>query len=72
MQRARRHTPYPLTWEIPLGIACAILFTLAVGVHLGDAGGVRGEARQPPGVGRCGGGVRWRVGEGEVDGQARG
>ena len=37
MQRARRHNPYPLTWEIPLGIACAILLTLAVGVHLGDA-----------------------------------
>ena len=25
MQRARRHNPYPLTWEIPRGIACAIL-----------------------------------------------
>ncbi len=37
MQRARRHNPYPLTWEIPLGIACAVLLTLAVGVHLGDA-----------------------------------
>ena len=37
MQRARRHNPYPLTWEIPLGIACAILLTLAVGVHLGNA-----------------------------------
>ena len=37
MQRARRHNPYPLTWEIPLGIACAILLTLAVGIHLGDA-----------------------------------
>lgn len=37
MQRARRHNPYPLTWEIPLGICCAILLTLAVGVHLGDA-----------------------------------
>ena len=36
MQRARRHNPYPLTWEIPLGIACAILLTLAVGVHLGN------------------------------------
>ena len=37
MQRARRHNPYPLTWEIPLGITCAILLTLAVGVHLGNA-----------------------------------
>lgn len=37
MQRARRHNPYPLTWEIPLGIACAVLLTLAVGIHLGDA-----------------------------------
>jgi len=37
MQRARRHNPYPLTWEIPLGIACAVLLTLAVGVHLGNA-----------------------------------
>jgi len=37
MQRARRHNPYPVTWEIPLGIACAVLLTLAVGVHLGDA-----------------------------------
>lgn len=37
MQRARRHNPYPLTWEIPLGITCAVLLTLAVGVHLGDA-----------------------------------
>lgn len=37
MQRARRHNPYPLTWEIPLGITCAILLTLAVGIHLGNA-----------------------------------
>lgn len=37
MQRARRHNPYPLTWEVPLGIACAVLLTLAIGVHLGDA-----------------------------------
>ena len=37
MQHARRHNPYPLTWEIPLGVACAVLLTLAVGVHLGDA-----------------------------------
>lgn len=29
-------TPTPWTWEIPVGIACAILLTLAVGVHLGN------------------------------------
>ncbi len=37
MQRARRHNPYPLTWELPLAIACVVLLTLAVGVHLGNA-----------------------------------
>lgn len=36
MQRDRRHNPYPLTWEIPLGIVCAVLLTFAVGVHLGN------------------------------------
>ena len=36
MQRARRHNPYPLTWEIPVGIACAVLLVLALGVHLGN------------------------------------
>lgn len=36
MQQARRHNPYPLTWEIPVGIACVVVLTLAVGVHLGN------------------------------------
>lgn len=36
MQRDRRHNPYPWTWEIPVGIACAVLLVLAVGVHLGN------------------------------------
>lgn len=35
MQRERRHNPYPFTWEIPLGIVCLGVLTLAVGVHLG-------------------------------------
>ena len=36
MQRDRRHNPYPLTWEIPVGVACGVLLVLAVGVHLGN------------------------------------
>jgi len=36
MQRERRHNPYPWTWEIPAGVACAVLLVLAVGVHLGN------------------------------------
>jgi len=36
MQQARRHNPYPLTWEIPLGVACLVVLTLALGVHLGN------------------------------------
>ena len=36
MQRDRRHTPYPWTWEIPVGIGCAVLLVVAVGVHLGN------------------------------------
>lgn len=36
MQRERRHNPYPWTWEIPVGIACAVLLVLALGVHLGN------------------------------------
>ena len=36
MQRERRHNPYPWTWEIPVGVACAVLLVLAVGVHLGN------------------------------------
>lgn len=36
MQRERRHNPYPWTWEIPVGFACAVLLVLALGVHLGN------------------------------------
>ena len=36
MQRSRRHNPYPLTWEIPVGVACAVLLVLALGVHAGN------------------------------------
>jgi len=35
MQRDRRHNPYPHTWEIPLGIACAVLLVLVLGAHTG-------------------------------------
>ena len=37
MQRERRHNPYPLTWEIPLGIACLVLLLLVLGAHGGRA-----------------------------------
>ncbi len=37
MQRERRHNPYPYTWEIPLGIACAVLLVLVLGAHTGRA-----------------------------------
>ena len=36
MQRELRHNHYPWTWEIPAGVACAVLLVLAVGVHLGN------------------------------------
>jgi len=36
MQQARRHNPYPLTWEIPAGICCLVGLALAFGVHLGN------------------------------------
>lgn len=36
MQRERRHNPYPWTWEIPAGVACAVVLVLAIGVHLGN------------------------------------
>ena len=34
-QQARRHDPYPWTWEIPLGTILVILMVLVCGVHLG-------------------------------------
>jgi len=36
-QQARRRDPYLWTWEIPFGIATAVLLVLALGVHLGRA-----------------------------------
>jgi hypothetical protein len=33
MQQSRRTTPYPYTWEIPLGAALAITLVLAVAAH---------------------------------------
>ena len=36
MQRERRHNPYPWTWEIPAGVACAVVLVLAIGVHIGN------------------------------------
>lgn len=37
MQRARRHDPYPVAWEIPVGILVAVLLLLVLGVHAGRA-----------------------------------
>lgn len=37
MQRSRRSNPYPLTWEIPVGIILAVLLLLVLGVHAGRA-----------------------------------
>jgi hypothetical protein len=34
-QQSRRRDPYPLTWEISLGIVLVILMVLVCGVHLG-------------------------------------
>jgi hypothetical protein len=46
MQRSRRHNPYPLTWEIPLAVACTVLLALVLGVHVG-----RGIANLAAGAG---------------------
>lgn len=46
MQRSRRHNPYPLTWEIPLAVACTVLLALVLGVQLG-----RGIANLTAGAG---------------------
>lgn len=35
LQRARRHDPYPWTWEIPLLVGVLLVLGLAVGVQLG-------------------------------------
>lgn len=37
MQRSRRTNPYPLTWEIPVGIVLGVLLLLLLGVHAGRA-----------------------------------
>lgn len=35
MQRTRRTTPYPFTWEIPIGIVLAVLLALVLGLQAG-------------------------------------
>ncbi|NMR21614.1 hypothetical protein [Cellulomonas fimi] len=35
MQRTRRTTPYPFTWEIPVGIVFAVLLALVLGLQAG-------------------------------------
>ena len=35
MQRTRRTTPYPFTWEIPVGTLLAVLLALVLGVQAG-------------------------------------
>lgn len=35
MQTERRHTPYPLTWEVPAGMLAAAVLLSCLGVHLG-------------------------------------
>ncbi len=35
MQRARRQDPYPVTWEVPLGIVVAIVMLAVLGLHMG-------------------------------------
>ena len=35
MQRSRRTTPYPFTWEIPVGIVLAVLLALVLALQAG-------------------------------------
>jgi hypothetical protein len=35
MQRSRRTTPYPFTWEIPVGALLAVLLALVLGLQAG-------------------------------------
>ncbi len=35
MQRTRRTTPYPFTWEIPVGIVLGVLLALVLGLQAG-------------------------------------
>ena len=37
LQTERRHDPYPITWEIPVGALTATIITAALGIHLGRA-----------------------------------
>lgn len=37
MQHARRHNPYPWTWEIPAGVCMVLALVAALGVHVGRA-----------------------------------
>jgi len=54
MQHARRHNPYPLTWEVPLAVACTVVLGLVLGVHLG-----RGIANLTAGAGWLWPDSRW-------------
>ena len=35
MQRSRRTTPYPFTWEIPVGVVLGVLLALVAGAQAG-------------------------------------
>ena len=37
MQRSRRTTPYPFTWEIPVGIVLGVPLTLVLGLQAGQS-----------------------------------
>ena len=37
MQQSRRSTPYPSTWEIPLGAGMAIVLVLVLAAHAARA-----------------------------------
>ena len=37
MQQSRRTTPYPYTWELPLGAVLAITLVLVVAAHAARA-----------------------------------
>lgn len=36
MLRDRRQNPYPWSWELPVGVVCAVLVVCVLGVHLGN------------------------------------
>jgi hypothetical protein len=35
MQQARRRDPYPITWEVPVGIVLAVVVLAVLGLHVG-------------------------------------